>query len=207
MQRLNVVNDMLGTMSEAPLNSLTDTHEMRGSCLRVLDQVSRRVQSRGWYFNRERKTLQPSTLNGHIVLSNDILEVRADPGWTRLDDAMVVKRGSRLYNADGGSFVFDHAVKCVLLRLIPFDDLPEVAAQHIAATAVASFQRSYDGDSTKTRMLTNEVIDGSTEQGTLLELRAEETRQAKANMFRNSLPIANVKRLVRNGRNFSVRRW
>lgn len=206
MQKLNVVNDMLGTLGESPLNSLTDTHELRGSCLRVLDQVSSRVQARGWYFNRETKTLAPQLLNGHIMLSNDILEVRADPYFTNVLDRQVVKRGSRLYNTDGGTYVFDHDIKCILIRLVLFEDLPEIPAQHIAATAVASFQRNYDGDSTKTRMLSNEVIDQA-EQGTLMELRAEETRQAKANMIRQNLPLQNIKRLVNNGRNFSVRRW
>lgn len=206
MQKLNVVNDMLGTMGEAPLNSLTDSHEFRGSCLRVLDQVSRRVQARGWYFNREKKTLSPQPSNGHIVLSNDILEVRADPYWTDSNLTGVVKRGSRLYNTDGGTYVFDKDVDCILIRLVQFEDLPEVAAQHIAATAVASFQRSYDGDSTKTRQLTMESIDQSTDQGTLLELRAEEIRQAKANMLRNNVPLQNIKRLVRGPRTV-YRRW
>lgn len=206
MQKLNVVNDMLGTQGEAPLNSLVDSHESLGSCLRVLDQVGRRIQARGWYFNRELVTRSPSPLNQQIAFSNDILEVRADPYFKNKDDATVVKRGSRLYNTNGGTYVFDHDVQIILIRFVPFEDLPEAAAQHIAATAVMSYQRSYDGDATKTRMLTAEVIDAA-EQGTLPELRAEEIRQAKANLHRQNLSLQNIRRLVAGGRNFMTRRW
>jgi hypothetical protein len=207
MQTLDVVNAMLGTMGEAPLNSLEDAHALRGSCMRVLNSVNRRIQGRGWWFNREYLTLSPGVVDSSIYLPGDTINVRADRMYLRAEDAVVGQRASRLYNMDGGTYVFDHALDVELVRLVPFDSLPELAAAHIGAQAVLEFQTSYDGDSTKTRQLALVVQDIQQNTGTRLDLNAEETRQSKANWKRSNYKLQYLKSIVRGARSNVRTRW
>lgn len=207
MQTLDVVNAMLGTMGEAPLSSLEDAHELRGACLRVLNAVNSRIQARGWWFNREYLTLAPSAVDSCIYVPGDTINVRADRQLLKLEYSAVAERGSRLYNLDGGTYVFTADIEVELIRLVPFDQLPELASAHIGAQAVLEFQTSYDGDSTKTRQLGMIVYDIQSNTGTRVDLNAEETRQAKANWHRANYKLQFLKSIVRGARSHIRSRW
>lgn len=146
MQILTVVNRMLGTLGEKPLNSLTDTHRFLAACQDKLTEVSVRIQGEGWWYNMEEVTLTPSIIDQAIYLPNDCLEVRNDL-------YNLTKRGSRVYNLKGGSYEFNEPLDIILIREVLFEEIPQLGASYIAATAVHEFQTVYDGDTAKTRDL------------------------------------------------------
>lgn len=199
MQTLDVVNTMLGTMGEKPLNSLNDPHSYRGACLSTLSRINKQVQAKGYWFNREYLTLQPSALNGHIYLPGDFINVEVPRSPTR-DTTQIVQRGRRLYNTEGGVYTFDHAVDVILIRLVPFEDLPEAAAQHIAAMAVYQFQTEYDGDTAKGRQLEDRISNPTT--GTLGAFNTENIRNERTNFLRSNYKLQRLKAIT-NG----ARRW
>jgi len=190
MQIIDVVNDCLGSMGEAPLNSLSDPHRFRGAAQRTLERYNRRLQSRGWWFNRETLTLDPGALDSNIYLPGDTIAVRdLDTG--------VAQRGDRLYNLETGDYVFTAPVEVTLIRLVPFDEVPEVVAQYIAAAAVAKFQTLYDGDTAKARDLKE---DRDIAQ---IEATAQETRESRANMIHSNLRLQRIKFRARGVRPFT----
>lgn len=186
MNKLDIINAMLGSMGEAPLNTLTEPHAFRGSALGVFDTINEQVQARGWWFNMEEIELQPSSLDSSIYLPGDTAAVRTA---TR----NVVRRGNRLYNLDGGVFVFTENVAVQLIRLVDIEDLPEAAAQHIRALCVLRFQTTYDGDSAKTRQLHDEVFGAD---GTRVVLWSEHTRNRRSNFITSNSRLQRLKLLT-----------
>lgn len=187
MKQLDVINLMLGTMGEKPLNSLQDSHALLSAALGKLDEKSRSIQARGWWFNQEEITLTPSSLDSGIYLPNDALSVQS-PSYS------VVKRGNRLYNLKGGSFVFTAPVAVQLKRQVAFEDLDDVAASYISAAAILQFQIDYDGDTIKARMLREDMLEART------TFMAEHTRQRKVNFIDSSYRLQRLKSFTRNVR-------
>lgn len=181
MDKLTVVNQMLATMGETGLTSLTDSHAFLESALNCLDDQVREMLGRRWWFNEEKITLTPNPTDNALYLPGDTLEIIC-PKPTQ------VQRGNRVYNTDGGSYEWDSPMKITLYRLMDFEDLPETPAQHITAKAVLKFQTDFDGDTLKSQRLEQKVVE------TLAALTAQETRNRRANMITSNSTISRLKR-------------
>jgi hypothetical protein len=192
MQTLDVVNEMLGTQGFRPLNALTEPHAFRGAAQSTLTRVNRAVQARGWWFNREPLTLQPSEIDSAIYLPGDAISVRHAL-------ATYVQRGGRLYNTETGNYTFESSVDLLIIRLVPFEELPELAAAHISATAVLEYQTKYDGDTAKGRQLQARINDGAG-HGTLCDLQSEETRSSRVNLLTSNRRLQRLKQITRAAR-------
>jgi hypothetical protein len=188
MQVLTVLNDMLGTMGESPLASLEEPHEFKGAGLSKLDQESRLCQARGWWFNMETITLQPM-VNGRIALSGDTISVRTG-------DSTITQRGRYLYDLKNGTDIFTQSVTVVLIRLIPFEDLPESIAGYIAAKAIMYFQNLYDADSTKMRELKEQAARARA------DANQEDIRNKKANLILSNPNLMRLKMLTNQARRY-----
>lgn len=187
MQTLSVVNLMLGTMGEKPLNSLTDSHAMLSAALGKLDETNRAIQSDGWWFNTEHLTLTPSVIDNAIYLPNDCLEVR-----TPLQQ--LVMRGNRIYNLEGGSYEFTANMDVTLIREVEFEDLPEIAATYISARAILAFQVDYDGDTAKGRQLQANV------ELAFIGINSAHTRNSKSNFLDSNTRLARLKYVTQGAR-------
>lgn len=202
MQSLDVVNEMLGTMGEAPLNSLSDAHAFRGACLSTLNNLNNQIQAKGWWFNRELLALAPSALDSSIYLPGDAINVRVPRLTTGRSTRNYVKRGRRLYNLDTGTYEFTDTVDVEVIRLVPFQELPETAAQYIAAKAVLQFQSKYDGDTAKTRELRERI---ESRDGAYAAINAEETRSRQVNLIESNSRLQRLKRVTRAARALTYR--
>lgn len=150
--KLNVVNDMLATLGEAPLNSLEEDHPLTAAALRVLNTVNLQEQAREWWFNKEMITLPADPITGVVVVPADAIS--CDP----IDIALpYTQRGARLYDNATGTYVIGKAVACNLVRLVEFDDLPILARAYISIMCQQQFQIDYDGDATKAVTLASNV--------------------------------------------------
>lgn len=170
---LDVINDMLATLGEAPLNSMDDDHAMVAAGRGILSRVNTREQAKKWWFNTEITTLTPDPENGSIYQPADAISV--DP--VQPSNEFVV-RGRRLYKPGSGSYVFSQPVECRIIRKVKFEDLPETAAAFIAATAVRDFCRSYDGDKNKMDALERERREAYT------TFNSEHIRNSNTNLLR-----------------------
>lgn len=197
---LDVVNECLGTLGEAPLNSLLEPHEFRGTAQRELDRASKRIQATGWWYNLEAATLTPGP-DGQIYLPGDCLKWQSG---VRSSDMLVrgqakpwlVQRGPRLYDTRTQSYVITEPVTGELVRELPFDLLPHVVNDYIAAEAVLKFQSSFDADNSRRQELT--------QRWTLAraEAKAENIRQLAVNFVQSNSRLSRIKRVTRVLRNY-----
>lgn len=152
---LDVVNQCLAVMGEAPLNTLAEDHAFKQAALNILDRNDGTIQSEGWWFNTEDLTLAASPADSRVYLPTDAATIRPEGS----DSLRYVQRGRVLYDLQGGTDRFDAgftlAVK--LVRRVPFADIPASVNAYVARKSVLDFQNEYDGDQTKTRNLAAEV--------------------------------------------------
>lgn len=175
MDELDVINDMLATMGEAPLNQLDEDHPYVAAGRRFLASTNRKVQSRGWWFNTEWFTLTPDPTSGFVYLPEDVI---AAEGRRGLCASYYTIRGRRLYDLTNGTFVItENPVHLEVIREVPFEDLPATAADAIGANAVLRFQKNYDADTQKTSEQTQDAADS------MMMLKAEHIRQRKSNFI------------------------
>jgi hypothetical protein len=176
---LDVVNDMLGTLGEAPLNDLASGHPLVGAATRILDTANSREQAKSWWFNKELVKLSPD-VSGYIYLPNDT--IRVDPQATTLH---YVQRGRRLYqpyaSASIDKYKFTRAVTCWLVRLIPFEDIPVPAQLLVSYSAQVDFMKSYDADPNKYAEVKNLRDEAR------IVLNAEHTLNQNSNLLRMAM--------------------
>lgn len=146
MSKLEAVNEMLLAIGQAPVNTL-EVAGIRDVSVAstILDNVSREVQSSGHTFNTFRETLTP-TANGFLLVASDVLSIdAADP---RNDVVPVVDADdgvNKLFNIEEGTNVFTDPLEVEVVKLLPFESLPQHARKYILALAKLRFQASVVG--------------------------------------------------------------
>jgi len=189
LSRLDVVNDMLALMGEAPLLSEDEGHPLYPQAVRTLNVASYRTQARGWWFNTEKIQLQPDAVSGNINLSPDV--IRVDP---RDDCLNYVQRGRKLYNAFAGPsvdrYVFTTPVSVWLVRHVPFEDLPVPAQLAVSYAAQVDFQRAYDADGLKFQQLMASAREA------LIGLNAEHISNVNANLLQTPSVVETMGRIA-----------
>lgn len=149
---LDVVNDMLATLGESPLNSIDEDHPLTAAALRVLRMVNLGEQAKEWWFNKELVTLAADPQSKYIYIPADAISV--DPVDTTKNYVM---RGRRLYDTARARYEFDEtSLQCNLVRLLPYEDLPSLMQTYISICCQVKFQKDYDGDVTKASTLAAE---------------------------------------------------
>lgn len=193
MNTLDVVNSCLATVGELPLNSLNDPHDMRYAATSLLVQVNKKLQSKGRWYNQEYITLQPDTVDSKVYVPGDTVSFRATNRNTVIRGRILYDLGD-VYN--DGTPIRSTAVHGQLIRLVPFEQLPESAAAYIAAETTLSFQMKYDGDMTKARMLQAE------RDAAKIEENIEHTRNRKTNLIDSNSSLQRLKYYTRGARRF-----
>ena len=141
---LDAVNTCLRYLGEMPvpstvdIDSLDELHEAKIVRNNLL-QVSREIQAKGWWFNREPWTFIPDSTTQKIAIPTTVLSVR---GVT----TSVINRGATLYSLANTSFVFTEPVDCVVVWDVDFEDLPETFAELITYTTAKDVQSFLRGD-------------------------------------------------------------
>lgn len=137
---LEAINTILSVIGESPISSLSEVSSVADAVTAqsILSEVSRQVQTKGWHFNTEKDfELTPDTFNKEIVIPSNALRVDSMGDDREVD---VVQRGHRLYDRVKHTFSFSKSLKCHLVVLLPFTDLPQAARHYITVKAARIFQ-------------------------------------------------------------------
>lgn len=143
---LDAINTMLSVIGEAPVNSVENTGVVDAAMARqILTETLRQVQARGWHWNTDPGvTLTPTfPLPGDVYVPANTM--RVDPVDVSMD---YVQRGTRLWDRRNHTFKFSSPVVVDIVRLLPFDDLPQVARDYIMIRAARIFQDRVVGSET-----------------------------------------------------------
>lgn len=187
---LDVVNACLATLGELPLVELTDEHPMVAAARVNLTEAIVSEMHRQWWFNTDYVHLA-ATEEGYIYAPADAVAVKV-ANCTNL-----TLRGRRLYDRYQSTYELGlDAVDAVVIRNIPFEDLPGMAQILVKDAAVLQFQINYYADSTKTQQLQTKYANS------YRLLNAEHTRQIAANQLENpGVAVARMNAGVRPRRN------
>lgn len=159
---------MLGSVGELPVNDLDEENELLTRAKEILALCAENEQARGWWFNTELATLTRDEFSQRIRVPNDVCEIRAE-------NRRLTIRGSAVYDLDLGDFTSEEHIHAEIVRVLPVDQLPKVAGTLVERSAVLRFQRAYDADESKTRLLVADY------QLALQDCNAAHTRNVRAN--------------------------
>lgn len=185
ISKLDVVNGCLKTMGEAPLNALDNDHPFVQAALLTLSNAMTLEQGRGWWFNTDLITSKPDAITGFVYVPADALSF--DSAYKQL-----VQRGRRLYDRYNQTYDLREYVEVTasVIRSIPFEDMPPMAQQLIAARTWLDFQASYDADSMRYQEL-------ATAYKTVnANMKAQHIRNSNINLF-NAAGVADKMRRIR----------
>jgi len=181
---LDAINTMLSIIGEAPVNTVEDTGVVDAVMARqVLNETMREVQARGWHWNTDKGVVLTPTFPapGDVYLPNNTLMVDAiDPSHD------VVQRGNRLWDRRTHTFKFDMPVTVDIVRLLPFDELPQNARNYIMVRAGRIFQN---------RVVGSETLSGfndKDETRALVSLRNAEAETGDWNMLNDSWAVSRI---------------
>lgn len=130
MELLTAVNNILPKLGEHPVTSLERKHPTLAIVLPLIDQVMLEVLGEGWWFNTFEYTAYPNSEKEIYLPSNTISFIpnSASPG--------AAVRGMRLYNTGNSTFLWDSPVTGVLIESMPFNQLPQSAANVVLYRAM-----------------------------------------------------------------------
>ena len=130
---LEAVNTMLNTIGEAPVNTLVNMTSVDAlAALSVLQNVNRGVQVEGWFFNSEYDYPLVPDLDGNLPLPTNLMSVDSTNESSSYD---LIQRGSRAYDRKNHTYTFTETVKCDLILLLAFEEIPEAARNYITLRA------------------------------------------------------------------------
>lgn len=168
---LDAVNVCLQSIGELPVNSLDGELPADAALAQtILHEVSRELQSNGWYWNTDYDYTFTRDDDGALEVPENVLHI--DFPYSRTIEPL--QRGSRLYDRKNHTYTFAENVKATRVTwFLPFVEMPEAARRYLAIRAARIFQARYLGST----QLNQETQDDEFRAWTLLqqdELRVEQ---------------------------------
>lgn len=151
--KLEVINHVLNTVGEDPVSSPTSNHPSAAAARVTIDRLSKELQIRGWWYNKEYDlTLLPDG-DGNIILpSNTLRAIITDP------TSRLIWRGSKLYDPVNHTFNIGTSVVIDVVVQLDMEDMPESAATYLKHKAAHEFYVNDDGDRDKATELEKRVM-------------------------------------------------
>ena len=184
---LDAVNQILSAVGQAPVTTLDLQNPEVYTTLQTLRDVSREIQSEGWYFNTENAVAFTPNSSNEIPVADDVLQIDATRSKHGDHFAIIVKSG-KLYDKyhhryeNRSEFKFtenlvDDKLYCDIVYFYQFNNLPYAFQAHIIAKAARKVGTKLVGNSNLIQVL---AIDEEQTKAAMMEY---ETRQGDYSMF------------------------
>lgn len=137
--KLDAVNEILSAVGSSPVNSLEDELNVDVlNAVRILDSVSKEIQSRGWDFNIEGSVaLLPDDDTNLVPCPNNYLRF-VSSGYK------LIRRSGYFFDILSQTNEFPEGLTLdTLVRGLEFEELPEVFRKFITCRAARIFQMRY----------------------------------------------------------------
>ncbi len=177
MTKLDVINAMLATLGELPLNELDARHPTVASGLRILEQKNRTIQlnaGAGFWFNKLDSYSLKQDIDGKVAVPSDLIQFTA----IAYPDRFGVVNGF-LWDNINDTDVIGSSVEVTAIRCLAFEDTPVACNDCIGYEAIKSFSRDFEGDMAKLGDIKEDA------QKAWVLLRAQNIREQRANTQRN----------------------
>ncbi len=145
LTKLEAVNEMLYDMGERPVSSITGNARLDVTRAEAtLERISRDIQSRSWWFNREERTLVPNG-SGEYIIPVNIISVDLVTGVAQGNSPVspitgkgpnfVVRNGKLVNTVDQVSTGYTDTLTVDVTVLLVFEDLPSTVKSYVYAAA------------------------------------------------------------------------
>lgn len=172
---LDIVNDCLAVLKESAVESVEDS-DYSTDILSLITRKKSELLARGWWFNKETRTLTTDSV-GHIIIPDDYISVIP---VQLMAQQRYVKRGSMLYDLHTGSFELGTlSLACDVIRDLPWDALESEVQEVIAARVAQKFAMRVVSNSTDDQKLLLAVRTAEA------NLNARHIRESKSNLFQH----------------------
>lgn len=152
--KLDAVNEILSTVGSSPVSSLEDdTNVDVLNAKRILESVSKEVQSRGYAFNTLTNVyLQPNAETDFVPYPHEYIGVYAS-------NSKFVNRLGYFFDLSTGENVFPSGITLQEVTVeVPFEELPEAFRKYITVRASRAFQMRYLSSQELDNHLMNEEL-------------------------------------------------
>ena len=140
---LEAINTILRMVGETPVNSLAVQELAPGALAReLLKEVSRAVQSEGWYFNRQRDKVINPDAHGNLNVSIDTIAVYPSK-YERWDENAYYITDNKIFDVNNDTFEFQASKQFNLIVLREFDKLPQEFKEYVTMLAGMRYAQSY----------------------------------------------------------------
>jgi hypothetical protein len=136
--QLAAVNEILGSVGQAPVTVLDQTNPEVAFAFTTLMDISREVQAEGWTFNREFEYPVVADTNGVINVPANALSMDLSTNYENSPYDTVVRQG-KLYDKINHTFTWTPGkeYKVDVLWYFDFDDLPQPFRDYVTARAAS----------------------------------------------------------------------
>ena len=213
LTKLQAVNDMLGSIGEEPVNSLSSGLPEAELAETILDRVSREIQLEGWHCNTRKgisltinaddqfalpdNTLKVDTVNatnGRRTSSTPAPNAYVDAGMRRsADDTKWI-----LYDNDNDSEFWTDTgfttLTVTIVQLLEFANLTPALQMYVWTSAAKRFQQNVMGSAALDQFTTDDVIRART------RAENEEMENEDLNVIRDNAHVYSI--VYRNNPNF-----
>lgn len=176
---LDILNHLLVTVSERPVTTYESLHPSAITAKYIINRVSKEIQGKGWWFNKEYNLILTPDNLGTIIIPSDTLELSPLVPYTHL-----VQRSGKLYDPEAHTYNINTNVSCVIVLQLPLEDLPNTAFNYIMHKAAFEFFAGDDGDAKSVQAISLQQA----MQTAWGYLRAEEMK--KAGISSNNRPVS-----------------
>ena len=137
--KLDAVNEILSAVGSSPVNSLEDELNVDIlNAVRILDSVSKEIQSRGWDFNIEDSVALLPDADTNLVPCPIIYLRFVSSGYK------LIRRSGYFFDILSQTNEFPEGLTLdTLVRGLDFEELPEVFRKFITCRAARIFQMRY----------------------------------------------------------------
>ena len=176
MQELEALNQVLSVTGDAPVVNLTSTYEQAIIARRILNEVSREQQAKGYWFNEVDELLILQDVNtGEINLPTDT--IRCD---IPRDRGSLVQRGLKIFNKKTNSYTINEDVYVDIVSELTWDLLPQSFRQYVTSLAKLRYNTEYFGSKETEQVIKQDIaIYG-------LEVEKEDIENRDINMLENT---------------------
>ena len=190
MTELQAVNLLLSAIGEAAVSSLeTATTVEVTQAKKLLSNVNRAAQQKGWHFNTEWDVVLTRDSDNRIPLSESILSVY-QPG-----QLMTIRGRSGdmyAYDLDNNTFTWTKNLNnAVTITLLDFVDTPNTFRQYVTTRAARIFQEEIIGQ------VSAETVNRQEEAEAYADLLDDDAERAGLNVAYGTLDMLNTTQLHR----------
>ena len=190
MTELEAVNILLAAIGEAAVSSLeTATTVEVTQAKKLLSNVNRAAQQKGWHFNTEWDVVLTRDSDNRIPLSESILSVY-QPG--QLMTIRGMSGDMYAYDLDNNTFTWTKNLNnAVTITLLDFVDTPNTFRQYVTTRAARIFQEEIIGQ------VSAETVNRQGEAEAYADLLDDDAERSGLNVAYGTLDMLNTTQLHR----------